>query len=340
MRIRYINNTTVFYDIWKWIATQDLRNGDIAKYVLDDLAKANISVDKVKDFTWIVDAHVEGHDADDVEHLRQYLIGHGVTRFGAVYTCYVDTDKLPYPAVCLPNKMIYNDWYQHLQLQQVDWQNMPMTHKLVCPMRRPSLSRVHLAKRLLGIFDPSEIIISLGTNNDYVREDIKQLIQPHPWPLMVDHPIVDNKQQHRLKHEKFYTAPVKLVVESSNEIDPGVWTSQFITEKSYKALCWRQLPVWYAVPGLVERIREQGFDVFDDVIDHSYDLEVDPWKRMVMVLIEIKRLTLLNTVQIRNDVWSRLESNADLINGIHNTAHSQHEAAITGLINELIHEST
>jgi len=332
-----IDNQFIYYDLWRNIPVSCLQDGSVVEYLKQDLAVNHLSLDSIANYVWIVDLQWEGHNANDIEPFWQLLIGYGVTRFGAVFTSYVDVNQLPYPAICLPNRLIYNgNWYKHLQLQQVDWQNMPMTHKLVCPMRRPSLSRAHLAKRLFGILDPSEIVISLGTNDGYVSKEIKEIILPHPWPLVVDYPIADNVQQHRLQHEKFYTAPVKLIVESGNELDPNVWQSQFITEKSYKALCWRQLPVWYAVPGIVDRIREQGFDVFDDVIDHSYDFEINPWKRMVMVIAEIKRLTSMNTVQIRKDVWPRLESNAALVNGIHNTAHSQHQAEIIRLEDEFI----
>lgn len=335
-RLRIDDDSIIYYDLWKNIPTRQLRDGDVLKYLEQDLAANQLNTNDIAKYPWIIDLKWEGHSANDIESFRQLLIKHGVKQFGAVFTSYVNVDQLSYPAICLPDRLIYNgNWYTHLQQQCIDWYNMPMTHKLVCPMRRPSFSRAHLAKRLFGILEPGQMIISLGTNEGHVGDEIKQIIYPHPWPLIVDHPSADHVQQHRPRHEKFYTAPVKLVVESSNELDPNVWDSQFVTEKTYKALSWYQLPIWYAVSGLVGRVREQGFDVLDDVIDHRYDLETDPWKRMAMVIAEVKRVTSLNSVQLRNDVWPRLESNATLINGIHNNASSRHKTAITRLKHEI-----
>ena len=106
-------------------------------------------------------------------------------------------------------------------------------------------------------------------------------------------------------------------MESSNEIDENIWRSIFITEKSYKALAWYQFPIWYAVPGLVEKLREQGFDLFDDIIDHGYDQEQDPWTRMTKVVEEIAQLVSKDTKALRTPYWQRLESNAAPVEQIH-----------------------
>ena len=336
-RIRYIDNTSVFYDIWKNISTVDLRNGSIGEYFLDDIKKANISINQVKDFTWIVDVAWEGHNAKDVEHFRQYLINLGVTRFGAVFTSYVDVDRLPYPAVCLPDKLIYiGRWYNSLTRQHVDWQNLPMTHKVVSLMRRASTSRCHLAKKLQDVFAAEDLVLTLGTGPGNYSDQYKHIIK---FPIVVDFELVDNHVEmphFRHSHLKFYQAPVQVVVESGNELDETSWQTPFVTEKSYKALSWYQFPLWHAVPYFVEKIRQQGFDVFDDIIDHSYDTESNPMKRIDQVVAETKKLCRLDPVHLRQRLWSRLKSNATLVNSIHNTAHSQHQAEITRLKNEFI----
>ena len=95
-----------------------------------------------------------------------------------------------------------------------------------------------------------------------------------------------------------------------------MWNTQFITEKTYKALSFRQLPVWCTVPGFVNRVRELGFDVFDDIIDHSYDNVKDPEKRINVIMKEIKRLLTLDTRQIRLNILDRLQKNADIVDEI------------------------
>ena len=118
---------------------------------------------------------------------------------------------------------------------------------------------------------------------------------------------------------------MQLVIESSNEIDANIWNSIFITEKSYKAFSWYQFPIWYAVPGLVGKLREQGFDLFDDIIDHSYDTENDPWVRMVKVVEEITKLVDKDTKALRRQYWKRLESNTALVEQIHTNARKTHK---------------
>ena len=45
-----------------------------------------------------------------------------------------------------------------------------------------------------------------------------------------------------------------------------------------------------SVPGTIEMLKSQGFDVFDDVVDHAYDNETDHKKRFGMIIDEVKRL--------------------------------------------------
>lgn len=331
----HIDNKIVKYRIWERMPYPALSDGTIIQYFYDDLEKANLSLEDIKNYCWIVDTGPEGHNAQDIEPFRQFLVKNGVIKFGAAFTTYTNTELLSYPAICLPDRLIINgNWLQNLHNQNVDWENIPMLHKLVCPMRRGSWSRASLAKCLFDILKPAEMIISLGTNGDRISEDTKALISPHSWPLVVDSSAVD-EMQHNFTHEKFYTAPIKIVVETSSDIDKNVWTGQFITEKSYKALSWYQLPIWYAVPGLVSRIREQGFDVFDDVIDHSYDNMLNGWERMVKMLLELRRLLRLDTAKLRKDLWVRLENNAKLVEQRHWNVYYNHHKAITKFANEI-----
>lgn len=60
------------------------------------------------------------------------------------------------------------------------------------------------------------------------------------------------------------------------------------SEKIFRAL---QLPrpfLLYCSPGSIKVLREQGFDVYDDIVDHSYDKETDNISRQVKILDELK----------------------------------------------------
>jgi hypothetical protein len=96
------------------------------------------------------------------------------------------------------------------------------------------------------------------------------------------------------------------------------------------------------MPGLVEKLREQGFDLFDDIVDHSYDQEQNSWVRMIKVVEEITKLVSKDTKVLRRQHWKRLESNAALVEQIHTNARKTHKVQTTRLIDEIhqLHEST
>lgn len=59
------------------------------------------------------------------------------------------------------------------------------------------------------------------------------------------------------------------------------------SEKVFRAL---QLPrpiMLYSMPGSIATLRKYGFELFDDIVDHSYDLEPDQIKRQVMILDQL-----------------------------------------------------
>jgi hypothetical protein len=92
------------------------------------------------------------------------------------------------------------------------------------------------------------------------------------------------------------------------------------TEKSFRAFYFMQLPIFVATYGHVQYLRKRfGFDMFDDLIDHSYDLEKNSQKRLKMVFEEIKRLnnnkkTVISFYKKNKD---RFEKNLDLLQQIY-----------------------
>ena len=89
-----------------------------------------------------------------------------------------------------------------------------------------------------------------------------------------------------------------------------------ITEKSFKPFYLHQLPIFLANQNHIKTLKkEYGLDVFDDLIDHSYDNEEDNLKRLYMVYNEIKRLSeIKNTIkQYYSDNINRVLKNRKII---------------------------
>jgi hypothetical protein len=64
-----------------------------------------------------------------------------------------------------------------------------------------------------------------------------------------------------------------------------------ITEKSMKPFYFYQFPIFLASYNHVKYLKERfKFDLFEDLIDHSYDDEIDNRTRMIKVIKEIKRI--------------------------------------------------
>jgi hypothetical protein len=89
-----------------------------------------------------------------------------------------------------------------------------------------------------------------------------------------------------------------------------------ITEKSFKPFYLYQLPIFLANTHHIKTLKkEYGLDLFDDLINHSYDDEPDGLKRLYMVYDEIKRLSQMKDVIKRYyiDNIDRIRTNRKII---------------------------
>lgn len=86
------------------------------------------------------------------------------------------------------------------------------------------------------------------------------------------------------------------------------------SEKIFRAL---QLPrpiILYSMPGSVEVLRKYGFDVWDDIIDHAYDVEPDQIQRQIKILDQLCQLRdLTYTDQQLEQFELRAQHNRDLL---------------------------
>ena len=57
-------------------------------------------------------------------------------------------------------------------------------------------------------------------------------------------------------------------------------------------------PILLGGVGIVDFLRKLGFDMFDDVVDHSYDSIIDPLDRLCAA-VDLNRSLLTNNEQIK-----------------------------------------
>jgi len=95
-----------------------------------------------------------------------------------------------------------------------------------------------------------------------------------------------------------------IVTETVYEEFPGMYT-----EKTLLAFLAHQIPIMIAAPGLIEKLRLQGFDMFDDIVDHGYDTA--PSDVRVETALESNREIILNLCNTQH-LQSRLAANREL----------------------------
>ena len=77
--------------------------------------------------------------------------------------------------------------------------------------------------------------------------------------------------------------------------------SALLNDKYVNSILGANFPIFISSCGTVELLRQLGFDVFDDVIDHSYDTIVDPAVRLSQA-IELNKHLLVD-IELINQLW-------------------------------------
>lgn len=160
--------------------------------------------------------------------------------------------------------------------------------------RHPKPQRVKFILELLKLGLDKYSVLTCGCdqeNNDvwdhYVPAEYR-----HRFPIMLNSKIVSFKEVNTIEDE-FKDAIINVVLETGfeNAFPNSGWDRQFYTEKTGKAFFLEQIPVFLAKKGYVSVLRNLGFDVFDDIVNHSYDQIDDPEERINLVAQECLRLS-------------------------------------------------
>ncbi len=146
-------------------------------------------------------------------------------------------------------------------------------------------------------------------NSQYVDDAFKS-----KFPIMLDGTVPDSStKQHQVNDIRITNAAINIICETSQDPElegPILWTMPFITEKTGKAFALCQFPLMVSVPYTVEKLRNFGFDLFDDIIDHSYDKEPNPLTRIKLVCDQLEKLCNIKNIELfRQTYWDRLVNN-------------------------------
>jgi hypothetical protein len=82
-----------------------------------------------------------------------------------------------------------------------------------------------------------------------------------------------------------------------------------LSEKNFQSILGRNMPLYLAPQGTVSYLRDRGFDMFDDVIDHGYDTIKNPINR-ILAVFDLNRELLQDPARIIS-IWQASQDRLD-----------------------------
>jgi hypothetical protein len=217
-----------------------------------------------------------------------------------------------YPHVIMPVYLAAEVEEFKRQKIQPNWSNK--THCFNFMINKPRLNRIRLLEYVEQHKLPNRLYALPWRHSDYasipvtdyrIGEEVvmDQGVKNRHYPNALTY-------QQLLQRQVFEPTCVSLITEPcylEREI--------MITEKTVMAMYAGTLPIWVGGWRLPDAMRDLGFDVFDDIVDHSYSTLADPVARLDQALIKNQRLLtdfdLVSELIAANQ--SRLQHNVDLV---------------------------
>lgn len=268
----------------------------------------------------IIDDFTEANDAELIDRMISSLTAIGIRPENILYIHGgEDVDQF--------NWLSYPTFYREFKLKRLSQyigNSVPWAERdkiFVSLARRPTWFRVAVTEQFIkrNLLDYG--MISCGSDSPELSVTDWRTLWVSPefqsqFPFLLDGQLSSDEE---LQKETLYlsNAFVNVVSETSHNKNPRFqeifnelytpwpnssfhWTRPFITEKTLKPYAMHQLPVFNTVKHHVRNLRSMGIDVFDDIIDHSYDELDDPLLRIQAVGAEVERLCNLGIDYFKN----------------------------------------
>jgi hypothetical protein len=290
--------------------TDQMHTPDYCKQQISrDCERSGISAEEFAQSKIVLSFLDEGFGPEEAQPLIDILSTTHTGKFIVLFNAHVDVDSLLYPARCFPAWLINRNEYQ---LDQLNYNfDIALDRKFLCLLRRPTLNRARLARFLLDNISLDQVRLSFGSGAQGGLEQYQDIIGID-LPLLVDGVLTDRVREFDVTNALFHSCLFNIVAETSSQTEAN-WRSVFLTEKTWKAIMQRQLPIWYGVPGLVKQVRALGFDTFDDILDHEYDTVLDETQRHQAVFDQIAQInqqySLADCQSLRQQLRPRLAAN-------------------------------
>lgn len=212
-------------------------------------------------------------------------------------------------------------FYTELLEKRIDWESIEIDRPIMCLAGRPSEYRARFTKKLIDLCG-DRVRASLGNVSQYPLdkrqlETLKSIMHPYEYPFSqgTDGKIIGRAVTNQKEPgDVLFKSLVSIVNETNDFTIPNIQLS----EKSFKVFAWHQIPIFMASPKQVNTMRSIGFDMFDDIIDHSYDNSPNAHLHDLRVLNVIAKFlkqypTLEDINKLRRELYPRLKANNDFL---------------------------
>ena len=219
-----------------------------------------------------------------------------------------DDQFAQYNPICEPWTM---EWVQReFEEENIvpDWTNKTVPFNFMINKERP-----HRIK-LLKMIEEAQL-----TNFTY---SLPWLLNPHTSVKPTDYMIgtetqmaqgirsgsIRNSQNYKqlLQKNVFEPSCISLITE------PPIYEKEaHLSEKVIMAIYGGTIPIFIGGWRCADALRIMGFDMFDDIVDHSYETLEDPWDRVTNAFH--LNIELLESFTITDTVLKRMQCNLDLL---------------------------
>ncbi len=252
---------------------------------------------------------------------------------------------------------ITNQHTQYAKLNPVLEKDFSSNYTFISLNRNPRFHRSIAISILFGLK-----LNDYGMITCLYKEGIKYQNQICTWPVPDSIFDIINKGQQNISSEKFFSNDSKEIYSKNFPNDnvnnfktklQGYYKNSFveiinetsftercflITEKTLNSIYGCNFPIWISSKGTVRFLRDIGLDVFDDIIDHSYDNIDDPVTRIYEAIEKNKNL--LKNSDLVKALWKQnidrfkrnIEfSKSDMLDYYQTRAESEFEKVINSL---------
>jgi hypothetical protein len=214
-----------------------------------------------------------------------------------------------YNAICIPSFLLW-------QQQQIK-EHVPVTQ----PVQKTSAFSFMInkfrfgRKRLTELLDANMTSTETYTLVESGTKTHKRKIYEHRESIVLENSILNKGKTNTeifkeyLRDNVFLPSYVHLITEPAEDL-----MMTFATEKSLFAFETFNIPIWIGGHGLPDYFSKMGFDVFSDIVDHSYQWREDPQERIDWAFLLNKHLLVDEgkLAEIYPTIYKRLEHNQNL----------------------------